>query len=115
MNRAVEIAAIEATLTTLLSAIDEQHAKYCERPARLNERGGLFRDAASISPVEGLLDDPIGQSCRLGIRRLGERLSELDGAGSKLMFEVVNRVCKNNDGWADTVDKCWHGIGGWVA
>jgi hypothetical protein len=69
----------------------------------------------SISPVEELFKDPFGQSYRLGIRKLGERLNELDGGGSQLMYEAIDRVCKNNDGWAETVDKWWHGIGDWVA
>lgn len=113
MNRAVEIAAIEAALTTLLSAIDEQHAKYRDRPARRSATGSLFRDPASMSPVENLIDDPIGQSCRLGIRHLGERLNELDGYD--LMSEVADRVCKGNSDWAEIIEKRWDGIGGWVA
>jgi hypothetical protein len=108
MEKPVEIAAIEAALTTLLATIDEQHAKYRERPSR------GFRNAATISPVESLIDDPVGQSCRLGIRRLGERLNELDEGRTRLMREVVDRVCKNNDGWAETIDSWWHGIGDWM-
>jgi hypothetical protein len=71
MKKPVEVAAIEAALTTLLATIDERHAKYHDRPARRSESGGLFRDPANVSPVEALIDDPVGQSCRLGIRRLG--------------------------------------------
>ena len=114
MDRAIEIAAIEAALTTLLSAIDKQHAIYTERTARRSASGELFRDPTIISPVEDLIDDPVGQSCRLGIRRLGERLSELDGGRSQLMSEVISRVCANNNGWAETIDSWWHGIGDWV-
>lgn len=114
MKTPVEVAAIEAALTTLLATIDEQHAKYRERPARRSESGSLFRDPTSASPVEALIDDPVGQSCRLGIRRLGERLNELDEGHGRLMQEVVNRVCKDNDGWAETIDSWWHGIGDWV-
>ena len=101
MKEPIEIAAIEAALTTLLGTIDEQHAKYRERPSRRSESGSLLRDPATISPVESLIDDPIGQSCRLGIRRLGERLNELDEGRSGLMSEVVDRVGKRNDGWAE--------------
>jgi hypothetical protein len=31
------------------------------------------------------------------------------------MREVAERISINHDGWAETVDKWWHGIGDWVA
>lgn len=43
-----------------------------------------------MSPVEDLIDDPVGQSCRLGIRRLGERLCELDGGRTQLMDDAMS-------------------------
>ena len=109
IEKPVEIAAIEAALTTLLATIDREHDKYRDRRSR------GFRDASTISPVEGLIDDPIGQSCRLGIRRLGERLNELDEGSTQLMRAVSERVCRNKDDWAEIIDKRRHGIGDWVA
>ena len=99
IEKPVEIAAIEAALTTLLATIDREHDKYRDRRSR------GFRDASTISPVEGLIDDPIGQSCRLGIRRLGERLNELDEGITQLVRAVSERVCRNKDAWADIIDK----------
>jgi hypothetical protein len=120
---AEEVAAIEAALRTLLSAIDGQHDKRRGPDQQIDglrtrsgaQRGPLFRPADSTSPVEDLLKDPLGQSYRLGIRRLGKRLNELDGGGSQLMSEAIDRVCKNHPDWAETVDQWWNGIGDWVA
>jgi hypothetical protein len=52
MKPPVEIAAIEAALTTLLTTIDEQYDKYRDRPSRRSDSGSLLRDPATISPVE---------------------------------------------------------------
>jgi hypothetical protein len=72
-------------------------------------------DRRTCSSVEELIDNPVGQSCSFGIRRLGERLHELDEARTQLMSDVMDRVCKKNHAWADVLDKQWHGIGDWVA
>ena len=57
IEKPVEIAAIEAALTTLLATIDREHDKYRDRRSAAFER-------STISPVEGLIDDPIGQKLR---------------------------------------------------
>jgi hypothetical protein len=74
-------------LNNVACAIDKEHDKYRDRPSRRSESGSLFRDPKTISPVEALIDDPVGQSCRLGIRRLGERLNELDEGRTGLRLE----------------------------
>ena len=102
MDRSEEVAAIETALATLL-AIDRQHTKL----ATLDQQ----RDLQISSPSEDLLEDPVGQGCRLGINRLGARLHELDQGRTQIMSDVKDRVGKNNDGWAEIIDKRWHEIG----
>jgi len=115
-----EVAAIEAALRTLLSAIDEQNVKrrasdekVAFAPEAARRAVGFLSPSENISPVEELWKDPFGQSYRLGIRRLGKRLHEL--GGPQLMSEAIDRVCMNRPGWARTVDSWWHGIGDWAA
>jgi hypothetical protein len=99
-----EVAAIETALATLLATIDEQNTGL----ATIDKQG-------ASSPSEDLIADPVGQSCSLGIRQLGERLYELDRGHTELMSAVKDRVCKNNDEWGKIIDKRWQGIGGWAA
>jgi hypothetical protein len=69
-------------------------------------------ELAKLSPVESLLDDPIGRSLRLGIRRLGERLNQL--GGFTLMQAVAERV--GSTGRRLTIiDHAFSGVGNWVA
>jgi hypothetical protein len=96
-----EVAAIETALATLLATIDEQNTGL----ATMDKQG-------ASSPLKALIADPLGQSCSLGIRQLGERLYELDRGRTELMSAVKDRVCKNNDEWAEIIDKRWQGIGG---
>jgi hypothetical protein len=100
-----EVAAIETALATLLAVIDEQHTGLSTIDKQCDE------DASS--PSEALIADPVGQSCSIGIRQLGERLYELDRGHTELMSDVKDRVCKNKDEWAEIIDKRWRGIGGW--
>jgi hypothetical protein len=51
--------------------------------------------------------------CCLGIRRLGERLNELDEGSTQLMHAVSERVCRNKDDWADIIDKRMVSATGW--
>ena len=92
MDKPEEVAAIETALETLLATIDRQQTQL----ATIDQHSSSLQD---------LIYDPIGQSCRLGIRRLGERLHELDQGRTQLMSEVKYRVCKNNDARAEIIDK----------
>jgi hypothetical protein len=103
MDRLEEVAEIETALAALLATIDRQHTKL----ATIDQQ----RDSQTSSPLEDLLEDPVGQSCRLGISRLDARLHELDQGRTQIMSDVKGRVCKNNDGWAEIIDKRWHEIG----
>jgi hypothetical protein len=63
VDRSEEVAAIEPALATLLATIDRQHTKV----ATIDQQ----HDSQNSSPLEDLLEDLVGQSCRLGISRLG--------------------------------------------
>jgi hypothetical protein len=84
------VAPIETALATLLATIDERHTGL----ATIDKQ----RDTDAGSPSEALIADPVGQSCSLGIRQLGERLYELDRGHTELMSDVKDRGCKNNEG-----------------
>jgi len=107
MYKPAEVAAIETALATLLATIDEQHTGL----ATIDKQ----RDTDASSPSEALIADPVGQSCSLGIRQLGERLYELDGGHTELMSNVKDRVAKNKKVWAEIIDQRWRGIGDWAA
>ena len=62
MDRSEEVAAIEPALATLLATIDRQHTKL----ATIDQQ----HDSQNSSPLEDLLEDLVGQSCRLGLSRL---------------------------------------------
>jgi hypothetical protein len=98
IEKNVEVAEIEGALATLLAAIDQQRTKVATI-----DHTSQYRPVSDPS-VDDLVNDPVRQSCRLGIRRLGERLQELDGGHTGLMREVLDRVCKNNAGWAEIVN-----------
>ena len=103
----VLVAAIETALATLLATIDARHTGLATIDRQC--------DAEAGSPSENLIADPIGQSCSLGVRQLGQRLHELDGGHTQLMSDVKDRVSKNKKEWAEIIDQRWRGIGGWAA
>jgi hypothetical protein len=49
-------------------------------------------DLPNISPIEGLLEDPIRKGLRLGMHLAGERLHYI--GGTALMHRVLDRVCR---------------------
>jgi hypothetical protein len=75
----------------------------------------ISRKDVTSSPLDDLVNDPISESCGLGIHLIGEQLHKLDEGHTQLMTDVRDRVCKNNDEWAQIIDKRWRGIDGSVA
>jgi hypothetical protein len=106
MDKPVEVAAIETALATLLETIDQRRTKLATIDKQEDVTNSLLDD---------LVNDPIGESCGLGIRLIGEQLHKLDEGHTQLMTDVRDRVCKNNDEWAEIIDKRWRGIGGSAA
>src|SRR5262245_32847144 len=100
-----EIGRIIRALDLLLTA--------CERHRNTPIKIMTATELVSMSPVEGLLDDPIGRSLRLGIRRLGERLDQL--GGFTLMQAVAERVAGSSGRRLCIIDHAFDGVGTWVA
>ncbi|WP_454762266.1 hypothetical protein [Caulobacter segnis] len=76
---------------------------------------------ANASEVElslrKIVSDPVGQSLRLGLEALAERLFELggDAAMANALEDVVARDPANEDWRTNLLDKRFNGIGHWMA
>lgn len=110
-----EIGRIVAALDTLLAAIEARSIATPSRASRI----AVFSvaDLARRSPIESMLDDPVGRALRLGIRRLGERLDQL--GGFPLMQDITERVADMSPRHAgrrlSILDFAFDGVGRWVA
>lgn len=106
-----EITLIEQALHAMLKAIREHEQSYrrIRKPLRLIS----WEQIGKQSPVHALLNDPIGEALRLGIKELGGRLYDLGGIG--LMQAVCTRVAGLDSRWRanrETImDYTWSGIG----
>ena len=116
---AEEIALIEHALHRLLRAMREHELRQ-PRPASF--RLVCFEDIVGQSPVQSLLDEPVPDALRLGIRKLGKRLYDLGGLD--LMTTVLDRVARKDPSWRmkreNILDNAWSVIGSdeggwWVA
>jgi hypothetical protein len=102
-----ELSRIEQALDTLLTAI-ENH-----QPPTSEIRILSAAEFCKQSPVESLLNDPIGRALRLGIKKLGGRLHQL--GGTDLMRSVAERVADMRCGFSgrrlSVMDHAFDGIG----
>jgi hypothetical protein len=109
MSDRSEIGRIERALDMLLTACEDHRANQPPAEFRIISSAELVR----LSPVEGLLDGPIGRALRLGIKKLGERLHDL--GGTALMHRVVNRASDMRRGFTgrrlSVLDHAFDGIG----
>ena len=107
MSDRSELRRIEQALHVLLTACEAHQPPAAE--FRILSSAEFLR----LSPVESLLDDPVGRSLRLGIKKLGERLHALGGTDA--MHRAVNRVAEMRSGFAgrrlSVLDHCFDGIG----
>jgi hypothetical protein len=102
-----ELARIEHALGVLLTAC-ENH-----QPPASEIRILSVAEFCKQSPVESLLNDPIGRALRLGIKKLGGRLHEL--GGTDLMRSAAERVADMRRGFSgrrlSVLDHAFDGIG----
>jgi hypothetical protein len=105
-----EVAAIEHALNRLLrGAIDEETYRQARGTALVLTRAELSMETKTSE----LLRNPVGEACRMAIRKLGKRLYELGGL--QLMTDVCDRVGDMDQAHSgqriDIMDKRWDGIG----
>jgi hypothetical protein len=102
-----ELCRIEEALDALLTAC-ENH-----QPPASEIRILSTAEFCKQSPVESLLNDPIGRALRLGIKKLGGRLHQL--GGTDFMRSVAERVADMRDGFfgrrLSVLDHAFDGIG----
>jgi hypothetical protein len=68
-----EIGRIERSLHALLTALEDHRDAQPPSPPKILSSADLCR----MSPVEGLLSNPIDRALRLGIHELGKRLYQI--------------------------------------
>jgi hypothetical protein len=107
------VAQIEDALDVLLTAIiKHQNKRWANRdPGKLPRLYWLGQPKRL--PGESFINDPIGQSLRVGVTRLGQALFALTGSLAAL-HDACDRVSRRGDyqGWrGDIMDKRWDGIG----
>ena len=107
MSDRSELRRIEQALHVLLTACEEH------QPPATDFRILSSAEFVRLSPINSLLDDPVGRSLRLGIKKLGERLHHL--GGTALMHRAVNRVADMRSGFGgrrfSVLDHAFDGIG----
>lgn len=116
-----EVQRIERALDELLKVALSARAPWPRRHPHGISAGDLIREALDGTPAEraarALLDNPVGEAVRQGVRTLGERLHELGGV--QLMQDVLYRVAEidpaSTDHRVSVMDKRWDGIGVWLA
>jgi hypothetical protein len=112
-----EVEAISEALHSLLNAAVAHERPPRERVRSIYEIASRGDGTQAGQKAADICDDPVGQSLRLGIEVLGERLDEIGGLG--LMGEVCEAVLQRDPSSEsqreDILDKRWNGIGHWMS
>ena len=113
-----EIARIERALGALLTAMMEDEARWPE-PALFHIRATPFDPSKPVRSradmgVGQLLQEPVYFACRLGVRRLGERLHSIAG-GTDGMRHAAHRVASVHPVRGVPIlcmlESAWNGVG----
>lgn len=104
-------------LKSVLDAIVAHDRAKPPAPMRVWNASDIDMEELLFGDLEELASDPIGESLRLAVDDIGERLHK--AGGLKLMHDTLQSAVAADDPAADTltdiVDKRWSGIGDWAA
>lgn len=114
MSEERKVAIITALMTLIAAVRQVDLAPKEPQPLKVLS----IRDLMALPPETSMIEEPVRNSLRLGIKKLGAIL-HAEG-GDNLMHEICERIDKlpenaNTSFPAVLIDKCWDGIGHWVA